>query len=31
MIDGEWVRRSAEYKTLSACATEARVHGRIVT
>jgi hypothetical protein len=27
----EWVRRSAEYKTLSAYAAEARVHGSIVT
>jgi hypothetical protein len=27
----EWVRRSAEYKTLSAYADEARAHGRIVT
>jgi hypothetical protein len=27
----EWVRRSAEYKPLSAYAVEAREHGRIVT
>jgi hypothetical protein len=27
----EWVRRSAEYKPLSAYAAEAREHGRIVT
>jgi len=27
----EWVRRSAEYKPLSAYAAEAREHGRVVT